>query len=88
MLDTYATSVLVMLELLISIIQIQMYIGMYCEYITHKCKIQTAESFKITLKCIGNTETGHFPYNYVIVNNIPDVPKDNFTRLFSIYHVQ
>ena len=51
--------------------QIKVGIGMNREGLTHKCKIQTVDNSKITLEYIGNTEPGHFLYNYVIVKNFP-----------------
>ena len=51
------------------------------EYIAHKCKIQMVDNSKKVIEYIGNTETGHLWYNYVIVNNIPEVPEANFTWL-------
>ena len=81
MLEPYATAGLGILEPLSSFNQIQVYIGIHCEDLTHKCKIQTVENSKITLYYIVNTEPVHFWCTYVIGKNIPEVPEYNFTLL-------
>ena len=68
-----------MLEPITSEKQIKIGIGMHREYIAHKCKIQMVDNSKKVIEYIGNNKTGHLWYNYVIVNNIPEVPEDNFT---------
>ena len=77
MLEPSDTAVLGMLEPLYSVKQIQVNIGIHCEYQTNKCNIQKVENPKGTIEYIGSTEPGNFWYNYVIVKNLPEVPEDN-----------
>ena len=61
-LDTYDMAGLGVLEPLSSVKQIQVYIVMHHEYISHKCKIHTVDNSKRTLEYIGNTKPGHLWY--------------------------
>ena len=93
MLEAYAISGMGMLKPLFSVKKIQVYIGINIEDLTYKCKIHTVGKSKRTREYIGNTEPIYFWYNYVIVNNIPEVHKDNFTLLIqdiiaNIYQVE
>ena len=79
MLEPSAMDVLGKVVPLASVKQIQVDIGNYRGDITHKFNIQEEDNPKKTLEYIGTTEPGHIWYNYIILNNLPDVPEDNFT---------
>ena len=70
-----------MLKPIASVNQIQVDISIHREDLSHRYKIHNVDNSKRTLEYIDNTEPVHLWYNYVIVNNIPEVPEDIFTRL-------